>query len=62
MLETFDYKGLQIRNSEGVWSDVEHRPGSMIVNIGILFSKITGGILKATPHRVVDYGGDRLVF
>ena len=59
MLSTFDYKGLQIRNAEGVWKDVENRPGSLVVNIGILFSKITGGMLKATPHRVVDYGGRR---
>ncbi|XP_047737586.1 2-oxoglutarate-dependent dioxygenase tropC-like isoform X2 [Hyalella azteca] len=59
MLETFGYPGLQLQTAEGTWQDVEYRKGSLIVNIGLLLSKISGGLIKATHHRVVDCGAER---
>lgn len=59
LLATFTYTGLEIRLSDGTWVPVPPRPGSLVVNIGELLSKITGGKLKATYHRVCDIGRDR---
>ncbi|KAF2362019.1 Non-hem dioxygenase N-terminal domain [Trinorchestia longiramus] len=59
MLETFGYPGLQLQNQDGTWQDVEYRRGSFIVNLGLLLSKISGGIIKATRHRVLDCGKER---
>ncbi|CAL4175397.1 unnamed protein product [Meganyctiphanes norvegica] len=59
LVSTFDYPGLQIQLEDGKWLDVPSRPGAMVVNIGILLSRISGGVLKATTHRVVDFGGHR---
>ena len=35
-------------------------PNSLIVNLGATFSKCLDHKLKATMHRVVDLGGERL--
>lgn len=58
MLETFTYGGLQ-REANGVWIDVTSRPGALTVNLGLLLSRLTGGVVKATKHRVLDLGVDR---
>lgn len=59
LLATFSYPGLEILLNDGTWAPVPPRPGSLVVNIGELLSKITGGKLKATYHRVCDIGKDR---
>ena len=38
---------------------VSPRPGSLVVNVGDLMSKVTKGRFKATYHRVRDTGCDR---
>ena len=38
---------------------VAPRPGSLIVNIGDLLSRVTKGKFKATYHRVRDIGKER---
>ena len=45
--------------NDGEWFQVEPRPGSIVVNIGMLLSQLTCGKLKATTHRVRDIGRDR---
>nr|XP_034322081.1 2-oxoglutarate-dependent dioxygenase citB isoform X1 [Crassostrea gigas] len=60
LLATFNYKGLEIVNSEGNWVAVEPRPKSLVMNIGDLFDRMTGGNkFRATRHRVLDIGVDR---
>ena len=59
LLATFDYPGLQIQDENDQWVDVPVRPNSLVLNIGDVLSKVTGGRLKATRHRVVDMGRDR---
>lgn len=58
LLVTFSYAGLEILR-DGAWVSVAPRPGSLVVNVGDLMSKVTKGRYKATYHRVRDTGGDR---
>ncbi|KAF8855264.1 putative iron/ascorbate oxidoreductase [Acephala macrosclerotiorum] len=44
--------GLEVRNSEGAWIPAPYIPGSMVVNIGDLMAKVSGGRWIATFHRV----------
>ncbi|CAI6338054.1 unnamed protein product [Periconia digitata] len=45
--------GLQALNKRGEWIDVANLPGTLVVNIGQGFEVITGGVCKATVHRVL---------
>ncbi|KAE8444028.1 hypothetical protein EG329_001157 [Mollisiaceae sp. DMI_Dod_QoI] len=44
--------GLEVRNSKGAWIPAPYVPGSMVVNIGDLMAKVSGGRWVATFHRV----------
>ncbi|KAK0118223.1 hypothetical protein ONS95_012527 [Cadophora gregata] len=44
--------GLEVRNSEGEWIPAPYVPGSIVVNIGDLMAKVSGGKWVATYHRV----------
>ncbi|XP_042226693.1 1-aminocyclopropane-1-carboxylate oxidase-like [Homarus americanus] len=60
LLTTFkQYPGLQVRWKDDSILDVPHRPGLLVVNIGMVLAAISGGKLKATSHRVIDCCGDR---
>ena len=59
LLVTFSFTGLEIRNENNQWVKVEPRPGSLIVNIGDMLSRMTKRRFKATEHRVRDTGDDR---
>lgn len=49
-------RGLQVEH-HGRWIDADPLPGAFIVNIGELLEVATGGLLKATEHRVLRPGG-----
>lgn len=51
--------GLQVRDMDGTWIDVEPVAGSIIMNLGDLLERWTGGVFRATPHRVLASGGSR---
>ena len=57
ILSTLSYPGLEVQREDGSWMSVAPQPGSLILNIGDLLSRITD--LKATRHRVQDIGRDR---
>lgn len=59
LLVTFSYPGLEILKEDGEWMGVAPRPGSLVVNIGDLLSRLTGGRFKSTYHRVRDMGIER---
>ena len=44
--------GLEVRNIAGEWISAPHVPGSIVVNIGDLMSRVSGGRWVATYHRV----------
>lgn len=59
-LATCGYEGLEVMSGEkGIWRAVDPRPGSLVVNIGDLLSRLSCRRLKATQHRVQDIGRDR---
>jgi len=41
----------------GRWVDVDPVPGALVVNIGDMMGRWSGGRWKATRHRVVHWGG-----
>ena len=55
--------GLQVQQpDDGRWLDVPPLPGSLVVNLGEVLEILSGGLLRATVHRVVSPppGADRL--
>lgn len=53
--------GLQVE-LDGEWVDIPYAPGGLVINIGELLERATGGYLTATIHRVVSppAGEDRI--
>jgi len=49
--------GLQARAPDGAWLDVPTVPGGVVVNLGDLMQRWTGGRLRATEHRVLASAG-----
>lgn len=44
--------GLEVQNARGVWVPAPYLPGSLVVNIGDLMARVSGGRYVATMHRV----------
>ena len=44
--------GVEVRNGHGEWIPAPYVPGSIVVNIGDLLAKVSGGRWIATFHRV----------
>ena len=49
--------GLQVQTREGEWIDVPKLEGSFVVNVGNMLSRYTNGLLRSTPHRVINKSG-----
>ena len=60
LLQTFDYQGLEIE-VDGVWYSVPPVENALVVNLGEQMTAMSNGRFKATIHRVIDIGVDRLV-
>jgi isopenicillin N synthase-like dioxygenase len=54
-----DSPGLQIRNPRGDWLQVDPIPGALWVHPGELLQVASGGVYRATPHRVINPSLDR---
>lgn len=53
--------GLQIKGRNGVWFDAPPIPGALVVNIGDMLDRLTQGLYRSAPHRVVNTSGrDRM--
>jgi isopenicillin N synthase-like dioxygenase len=48
--------GLEVQ-AQGRWWRVPFLAGSLVLNVGDLLERWTGGVLRATPHRVVTPAG-----
>ncbi|KAK3624479.1 hypothetical protein LTR56_021010 [Elasticomyces elasticus] len=44
--------GLEVLNADGQWISAPYVPGSIVVNIGDLMARVSGGRFVATMHRV----------
>ena len=62
ILRQDDTGGLQVK-SRNQWLDAPPIPGSFICNIGDMLDRLTRGIYRSTPHRVISSARrDRLSF
>ncbi|MBI3839536.1 MAG: isopenicillin N synthase family oxygenase [Planctomycetia bacterium] len=62
ILRQDDAGGLQVK-SQSRWINAPPIPRSFICNIGDMLDRMTRGIFRSTPHRVLNSGGrDRLSF
>jgi isopenicillin N synthase-like dioxygenase len=62
ILRQDDTGGLQVK-SRSRWIDAPPIPGSFICNIGDMLERLTRGIYRSTPHRVINTSPrDRLSF
>jgi len=62
ILRQDDLGGLQVR-SRSRWIDAPSIPGSFICNIGDMLDRMTRGLYRSTPHRVLNTADrDRLSF
>jgi isopenicillin N synthase-like dioxygenase len=52
--------GLQARHLNGDWIDVPPIEGTLAVNFGKVLERWCGGRIKATEHRVIGYGLERM--
>ncbi|MFQ3665895.1 MAG: 2-oxoglutarate and iron-dependent oxygenase domain-containing protein [Sphingomonadaceae bacterium] len=51
--------GLQLLSRDGEWLDVTAPEGSLVVNVGDMLQRQTGGTLPSTTHRVVNPAPER---
>lgn len=49
--------GLQVEDRDGNWTHAPPIEGTLVINVGDLLSRWTGGAYKSTPHRVVNTSG-----
>jgi isopenicillin N synthase-like dioxygenase len=46
--------GLQVKDLEGNWWDVDTNPGNIVVNAGDMLKEATGGYIPSTTHQVIN--------
>ncbi len=56
ILKQDDLGGLQVKSKSG-WVAAPPVPGSFVCNIGDMLDRMTSGLYKSTPHRVLNLSG-----
>lgn len=51
--------GLQALTRAGDWVDIQPPDGALVVNVGDMLQRYTGGLLPSTTHRVVNPAAER---
>jgi isopenicillin N synthase-like dioxygenase len=52
-------KGLQVMTQDDRWIDVPVDPKVLVVNIGDMMEAWSNGLLRSTPHRVLNHSPER---
>ncbi|KAJ2913142.1 hypothetical protein MD484_g7277, partial [Candolleomyces efflorescens] len=58
LLQASEHRGLQVQNLAGEWIDAPPIPGTFVINFGKALEFVTGGLARATSHRVLSPKGD----
>lgn len=51
--------GLQVMTQDSSWIDVPVDPAALVVNIGDMLEAWSNGLLRSTPHRVLNFSAER---
>lgn len=51
--------GLQVRHRSGEWLAINPPPGAIVINVGDMLQRLTGGLLPSTTHRVMNPAPER---
>lgn len=51
--------GLQVKHRSGEWLSINPPAGALVINVGDMLQRLTGGLLPSTTHRVVNPSPDR---
>lgn len=54
--------GLEVKHRSGKWLAVNPPPGALVINVGDMLQRLTGGVLPSTTHRVVNPASERARF
>lgn len=46
--------GLQLKDRDGTWLDIDSEPDTLIVDVGDMLSRLTNDVLPSTTHRVIN--------
>lgn len=57
LLAQDDVGGLQVQSPAGQWLDAPPLAGAFVMNVGQMLHQWSNGILRATPHRVINRSG-----
>ncbi|MEM6986625.1 MAG: 2OG-Fe(II) oxygenase family protein [Pseudomonadota bacterium] len=57
LLAQDDIGGLQVMTPAGKWIDAPRIPGTFVVNVGDMLHAWSNGLLRSTPHRVINRSG-----
>ncbi len=52
-------KGLQVMNQDDRWIDIPVDPKVLVVNVGDMLEAWSNGLLRSTPHRVLNLSPER---
>ena len=52
-----DIGGLQVQTPSGNWVDAPRIKGTFVVNVGDMLHRWSNGVLRSTPHRVINRSG-----
>lgn len=50
--------GLQVKDMNNQWHDVDSEPGTMVMNVGDMLQECTQNYFKSTTHRVINPRGE----
>lgn len=57
LLAQDDVGGLQVQAPDGTWHDAPPRRETFVMNVGQMLHQWSNGLLRATPHRVINRSG-----
>ncbi len=49
--------GLQLKDRDGTWLDVDGKPGELIVDAGDMIARACNDVIPSTTHQVINTGG-----